>query len=359
MATRTSLFAHLSLRFGAHPENLATEALLYVLRSSIPATKALLGVVQSFGVTLPTPLRFETQVAAEGDTIPDLVATTTTGERALILEAKFWAGLTDNQPVAYLRLLPPGPGILVVLAPERRLSSLWPELLSRCTSEGPAPVDVGSSSGYGRVASLADQHRIAIVSWRALLAAMLQEATLAGDDRAREDLDQLGALAERMDADAFLPLRSEELSPAVAQRIVHFVQIVDELRDRLIGAGWCTRDGLRQSSGPGRHGHYLLLDGCGVYLHMDAQKWFRLAETPLWLSVHGRAWKDSWRLELGRLAPLAHATPPRLFETDEPPVVPLYPRLNAEKDEVLDDLMAQVGEVRTLLAANATPPFSE
>lgn len=353
---RTSLFAHLALAFGAHPENLATEALLYVLRSSSAAQGALLHLIHELGVVLPESLHFRTQAAGEGDTIPDLVGSAPTGERVLIIEAKFWPGLTDHQPVDYLKLLPPGPGLLLVLAPERRLPTLWPELLHRCAEAGLAPTALPSPSGASSVAALAGDHRIAAVSWRALLAVMLQAATLAGDTRAREDLDQLGALAERMDTDAFLPLRSEELSPAVAQRIVHFAQLVDELKDRLVGAGWCTREGLRQTSGPGRHGHYLSLDGCGVYLHTDAKKWFSLANTPFWLSVHGRGWKDTWRLELDRLAPLAHGTPPRLFQTDEPPAIPLYPPLNTEKEPVLQALMARVGEVRNLLATNPPPP---
>ena len=46
------------------------------------------------------------------------------------MEAKFWAGLTENQPNAYLARLPldERPAVLLFVAPEARLETLWPEL---------------------------------------------------------------------------------------------------------------------------------------------------------------------------------------------------------------------------------------
>ena len=50
----------------------------------------------------------------------------------MLVEVKFWAELTPNQPNAYLKRLPSdGPAVLVFLAPEHRIQSLWPQLKGR------------------------------------------------------------------------------------------------------------------------------------------------------------------------------------------------------------------------------------
>ena len=50
-------------------------------------------------------LLFSSPVSSNDDTIPDLVATDIAGNKIFIVENKFWAKLTPNQPVGYLPLL--------------------------------------------------------------------------------------------------------------------------------------------------------------------------------------------------------------------------------------------------------------
>ena len=67
---------------------------------------------------------------------PDLVGRTEHGEELLLIEAKFWAGLTEHQPITYLQRLPPG-GALLFVVPEARLPSIWNELLSALSPARP------------------------------------------------------------------------------------------------------------------------------------------------------------------------------------------------------------------------------
>jgi hypothetical protein len=86
--------------------------------------------VASLGVDLPADLVFHSQVGDPQTGRPDLVATDEMGGERLIIEAKFWANLTDNQPGAYLtRLAPARPSLLLVVAPQVRLATLWTDLL--------------------------------------------------------------------------------------------------------------------------------------------------------------------------------------------------------------------------------------
>ena len=63
----------------------------------------------------------------------DLVAYDAGGSERVLIEAKFWAGLTDNQPNTYLaRLLRAGePAVLLFVAPEQRLVTVWTEIRGR------------------------------------------------------------------------------------------------------------------------------------------------------------------------------------------------------------------------------------
>jgi len=51
----------------------------------------------------------------------------------LFVENKFWAGLTDNQPISYLKQLAKytQPTVLLVVVPEAREQTVWRELIRR------------------------------------------------------------------------------------------------------------------------------------------------------------------------------------------------------------------------------------
>jgi hypothetical protein len=100
------VLAHLALRFASHPENLATEALAFILKGSEAASTVFIELLRSRGVSLPRILTFETQQVGTDSAIPDMNGSDDSGILRVIVENKFWAGLTDNQPVAYLKRLP-------------------------------------------------------------------------------------------------------------------------------------------------------------------------------------------------------------------------------------------------------------
>ena len=175
-----SLFGHLASRFAPHPENLATEALLYVLRSPT-ARAALVRGLGRAGATLPRDLRFSSQVVAEDSSIPDLIGKDEDGQKRLIVEAKFWAGLTENQPGAYIAQLPGElDSVLLFVAPAARFTSLWPELLSRAQghlAEGDA-ASLDEHKEFRRV-QLDGPRSLVLMSWRLLLSAVRRDLAAA------------------------------------------------------------------------------------------------------------------------------------------------------------------------------------
>src|SRR5262249_49788258 len=158
------LFGHLVTRFGsAQAENLANEGLAYVLGRSAEARRLFLRFLERSGPTFPIDVTFRTQAAEADGAIPDLVGWDAAGAQGVIVEAKFWAGLTGQQPNGYLARLPAG-GLLVFVAPALRFESLWPELLARCRDPCHAAEVVSGCGPDWRVAGLADGKRLALTS---------------------------------------------------------------------------------------------------------------------------------------------------------------------------------------------------
>jgi hypothetical protein len=98
---RRSILAHLALTFTDRREVLATAGLGYLLSSSSLASGAVEDLLEQWGAPKVPALHYEVEVvdpAAEGR--PDVLGLDAEGHRRLILEGKFWAGLTSNQPDA-------------------------------------------------------------------------------------------------------------------------------------------------------------------------------------------------------------------------------------------------------------------
>jgi hypothetical protein len=172
-----TLFGHLATKFGTQAENLATESLSYILNGSSVAKQALLHfVAQAVEPLRRATLVFQPQLAGADGAIPDLVGLDPLRRQVLVIEAKFWAGLTDNQPLAYLNRLPDDQsGLLLFVVPGQRVPLLWPDLLRRCAAGGHVLTN-HRSLGMGFEADAA----LALVSWRTLLGTLAQSVEQAG-----------------------------------------------------------------------------------------------------------------------------------------------------------------------------------
>jgi hypothetical protein len=173
-----TLFAHLALGFSRHPENLATEALGYMLQSSPTAARALEARLRSLASPIPSDLQWRTQVGGNDDARPDLVGNDSGGVPRVIIEAKFWAGLTENQPTAYLKRLPPG-GVLCVMGPAKRHSLLVGELARRIVDARLTYQEAGAF-GDATVASIGES-TLVVVSWRVIVEAIIAQAEHTGE----------------------------------------------------------------------------------------------------------------------------------------------------------------------------------
>ena len=353
-----TLFGHLASRFSSSPENLATEALAFLLARSSDARSAVLSLPAAAGLVVGPDLAFRTQVSDSADqSIPDLVGFDERGRPAMIVEAKFWAGLTVNQPNAYwARLSDSEPSVLMFLAPTRRLPTLWPELL-RLLGGNLVPDERGQP---GALTVRDPQGRLLmLVGWRVILLTIQARLEGAGELRLLEDLHQLQGLCERMDEEAFLPLGAEELTDLrLARRYLQFTRIVDDVVNDGVHEGLLSIQGLKMTHGRGFHGRYVRLMGFGAMLQCDMRKWTQLQETPFWLTVLGTDFRPSPSVQSG-LQALAIESPPRMFPgagRTGGEAIPLRASTGVERPLVVAALLDQIRGIGRLLAAIAPDP---
>lgn len=354
------VLGHLAGKFADKKEDWATEALHHMLMSSDVAATALVEYVGQSGADLPDDMKFETQAVQEDASRPDLIGKAEDGSLPIIIESKFWAGLTGQQPNAYLERLPDnGDGVLVVVGPSKRMTNLWDELLHRCRETGFETSDHKVHSSDFRVLHVQPTRRLLLCSWTSMLEAIEMRLASSGEAQTVDDLQQLKALCDWMDTEAFLPLRSEELRQVTPGRMMQYLDLVEELRRRVASEGLADTKGTNNTPSKYEHRGYCVLGGFGAFLGVDLRAWEQLRDTPLWLGVKGRNRDGDWDNDLTEtkelLRPLEHETPKRLLTLGKSSYlrIPLVPPTGVERDRVLESLVEQVGEVHALLTSTS------
>ena len=309
MAADSTLLAHLAPWLKGHTEDIAVEALGYILRESWAARDALRDVLRSGGSEIGPIEHVATQVSDEKGGRPDLAGFDEHGAERLLIEAKFWAGLQPGQPNAYLRRLmqgdATGPSALLFVAPKARSETLWAEVRQRAQGE----FEMSEAPGQQSAAVGGGECRLMQTSWEDLLGPMAVRASSAGDSAAALDIRQLQGLCDRMDSEAFLPIRSEELGPEFPRRILGLRPLIDAATSRGEEAGWLSTEGLNVTPRTYGYGRHVLLCGAGAWFGVNFDLWTQRADTPCmfpapWI-VQGhseRAGTD--RSHLGRKRPL-------------------------------------------------------
>ena len=330
---RRSLVGHvvpLSGRPG--PEPAATQALCYVLNAAPEIASAF--------VELLTGGRFEIgRIACEwkfDGVQPDVAVYDAQGAPRLFVENKFWAALTDNQPVAYLDKLPSdGDSTLAFIAPKDRAVSLWDELQERCRD-----FECADEAGTRDVRRMrVGERRLVLTSWGHVLDAMMQAAH--DHPVVQQDIVQLRGLTESMTSD-------EVTDQRVPRRIMNYAGLIDPIVKRLIEDGVADVKGLM----PAKWGRYLGL--CEkrfvLWFGISFDLWRDSEITPLWIEYHS----SNFRGDLQRAV--------RLFdgaqERKDNLYIPIRLATGVERDRVIDDAVRQMHSIADRLA-DAFPPETD
>ena len=357
VANRRTLLAQLAPMFGSQTENLAVKALGHILSGSEAARSALAEVLQAGGAKVGEVAQVRTQDAGEDGARPDLAGVDQDGEDRVLIEAKFWAGLTENQPGGYLRRLEsaPQPSALLFVAPAKRTDVLWAELcrqLSKSASD--VALDSHRDADGLRSATIGTGRYLMLTSWRSLLDRMATKASAAVDSHTETDIRQLQGLAEQQDEEAFLPLRQEELGPQLPRRVIDLTGLVDSAVSCANQTEWASTTGHKMVGTATSYGVWLrflraetVFGKAMAFFSVEYRFWAQCGHTPLWLSF----WTSVTPPDLRRaLEPLRHRNPPELIESDEHVRIPIELPVGKERGAVLDAVVARLEEIARLIA---------
>lgn len=349
----STVLAHLAASMIPQKENLATEALAFILNRSPPARTALQRYLSAVVGDVPAIARVLTQQAVGEVSRPDILLFAENGEQHFgYIEVKFWAAFTEAQPVEYVKQLQiSGGGVLVILAPERRLVTMRLEVIERLKT-----ADLISNFDDRTIS--ADSVRLGLLSWTKLLT-LLSDAV--SDDRpAKSDLDQLVGLVTRVDDEEFMPLMRAELDDrGISRRIISLADLANTIVEKAEAEGIISTKTMRgryaASHGWYKAGRYAKFQNAGFWLGVHHKLWSMFGRTPIWVSFsrgEGRA---------DRLHDIVRAwlNDDRAYSHDGMILIPMMLAVGVEKERVVADAVRQLRELNNVLAISGLPPVHD
>lgn len=286
-----SVLAHVVKQGPMAGEPAATQALAYILSSSEVVARAFVTLFRQADIEFE-PGSFGAEVR-QGEAQPDLTVYDSKGQVRAFIENKFWAGLTENQPVTYLNALPDrSPGALLFIVPEKRIPTIWKELQERCTNSN-LPWE-NEQKGDKVLSCHVQANFVLIASWKHVLSKLLAVVDQGKDNHLRHDILQLQDLAVQMDSDAFLPIQAEDVTNQdVARRLVSYISLLDDITENLKSRSFACTKGLSQGNSYYGSGRFLRLHKRSeVWLGVTLRKWANFGKSPLWLRIANTTWND-------------------------------------------------------------------
>ena len=335
-----SVLAHVVLGGPQQSEPAATRALAYILDRSPDAARAFVGMLRDANIEFE-PGRIEAERAHE-DGQPDLTIHDKDGRVRIFVENKFWAPLTDAQPVSYLASLPEDPPCaLVFVVPEQRAATVWDELKERC---GDAELEwVDAPGEFTVMRARVGCKTILVASWEYVLERLLDAARSESHDTVRDDILQLQGLASSINSEAFLPLHDDEvMNQEAARRLINYSDLFEAIIGELKRNGIADTKGFRVGRGPYHNGRFFSLGGPGkfqTWFGIELKEWRAAGISPLW------CWFGS---TTGVVAD-HFKTIPELFKDVRPRsdglYVPIRLKTGVEREKVVRDAVAQIERI--------------
>ena len=326
-------------------EEIVTHTLGHILSSSEVSRQALCDFLLTRDVDIGEIKRVDTQnQGKQGGGIPDLVTYDESGAERLLLEAKFWAGLTSNQPVTYLQRLPKDkPSALLFVAPPVRLEDLWQELRGRVSAEDcfdPINVNVEPEIRWCNV----DEHRkLILTSWRFLLDNIAAQASSAVA-RTVNDIHQLQDMAELR---GFDPPQRGPLTPEFPRSLPLLYGLIDDTVERLIERSLAEIPG--RAYRPAVHRAYSVryMAFCGVKnssFGIYFRDWRTYHHNPLWFTLHDYGLSPE-------VVDALFKEPFRAHQNETHMYIPVHLH-GGPYEAILESIVGQIERIATLIESN-------
>lgn len=336
-----SLLSYIAVRHTVGLEDVATDALSFILNRSDSAKAA----ISEFLGDADAPLsiaKAETQsfLVASG-TYPDMALHDSDDNLLAYVESKFWAPLTHNQPVTYWENLPTDKrSVLLFLAPQYRVDEpyLWDELIRRLRDAGHELGAKDEGNGRMMAAEVNGNRRLMLASWEHVLGLMAERVGRDGDEQAAYEMSELRGLASAA-IEGKRDTSNDEFKLLLAEAVA-------TLRE----SGWANTEGLTVGQGFGFYGRYLRLAGVNVWLGTVDEVAKQAPDKQLWLSFYDGASKDRLNEVREKLGSRAES-PPGLLGWMRL-AIPVPFRQDAGWQVSLNDIVSELESIAKLIDAD-------
>ena len=342
-----SVLAHVISNSKLQDEPAATQALAFILNQE----SALVGAIARM-----LHIKFELgQVVAEEadkESRVDLTIYDSEGKERILIENKFWAGLTEAQPISYIDKLPQEKeSALVFIVPEKRMQTIWIELKDRCQGRG-RKFQVIQEEGAVFLAKVTDDRNIPkslmMTSWGYALSQLSEQALSMGNESIKRDILQLCGLTKKMDDDAFLPLRACEVSDQqIARRIVNYLGLIDGIKKALQNKGIAEALSPSSSLKEWYFGQeFILHDKFVVWLGLSFRYWKEWGKTPLWLTFEKGKKASHWsndKPDNKRIEKILKD--PTIIKADGHLYRPVLLKIASERESIVRDAASSIVEM--------------
>lgn len=285
-----SLLAHLYTHIKGSQEDVATLSLQYIVSQTTALNRVFTKILcKSMHIEDSDELTYVCQSVGENLERPDIAGVDTNGKEKILCEAKFYAGLTDNQPNAYLDRLKKNKAYgLVFICPTARKVSLWNALIDLVRERTSKQIDAFCVS--------VDGIRMSIITWHEIIESLRITASSEAVG-VLPDIFQLEGYCQLVDSKAFIPLAPEDLGPDVAQKEERYFQILDELIEylRLDRTLQPSTKGVKATAYRQGYGRGIKIRGYWLSINYDRELWMSTSscETPFWVAIRsGLDWKQ-------------------------------------------------------------------
>lgn len=278
-----SLLGQFYNRIRGSQEDIASEGLVYILKQSLESRKVINQIVKANTNLTFSDLSFQTQNVGKNLERPDISGKDENGKEILLIEAKFWASLTHNQPNGYLKRK--DNKVLIFLVPTLRERTVYKEVNNRILDEYKNDVEY-VNDGVIKIKSTG-QH-IFVISWKTLLDLIKSKIEIANNINLLSDLNQIIGLCDSIDQNSFQPITDEDLSPKIPKNINSYYEIVDKVVDELKNRnkGISTKGLVKTPQRYGYHRYFATAE-LGMNFALKLDLWEKCADTPFWLSIGG------------------------------------------------------------------------
>lgn len=331
-----SLLAHMYSHIRGSQEDIATYSIEHIASRSSELNKAFTDMLETaLQEKLGESIRYSCQAIGKQKERPDISGVNADGKEVVLCEAKFYAGLTDNQPNTYIDRLKDEDGVgLVFICPAKRKEGLWRSLIKLCEGR--------SLEHLSEYCVSADGVRMSIITWDEIIETLRRTAA-SSDPASLSDIDQFEGFCKLMDDSAFIPFKGEDFGPENARREERHYQVMDSVVTHLLADKTLEASTNRLKATAYRHGYvrYIIVLDHALAVAYDRQNWSDPAteETPFWLTINERDFNQPMEYhQYFKKYPASY----RRVTSSGPVALPLFAQTGYTLDEVAKDIKDQI-----------------